>query len=269
MEKIQNDEIAFLSRKILDLNKRLIESENAKSRFLSLIANELNNPMTAILGMLPHLELAKAGLRKEIFSIIMEEALLLDSRIQNLVAASEIESGRLDMSYALVDPQDLVYEAIEAFKYKIKEKKISVSVCNELRKKIVSDPKKLYLIIKNILGNACDYGLADEIVNVDIKENGSEMIIAIINKGKAPAVEYKPQIFTRFAYGPEGNHGLGLGLSIARELIELLDGKIDYSNDETSVTFVVTLPIKMSLADSDAHGSNEFLFEPFDNAFEL
>lgn len=269
MEKIKNDEIAFLSRKILELNKQLIESEKAKSRFLSLIASELNNPMTAILGMIPHLAPMGGDLRKEIFALVHEEALLLDSRIQNLVAASEIESGKIDITYALVDPKVLVKEAIEAFKYRINEKNITITVTNKLDKKIVSDPKKLYLIIKNVLGNACDYGLVDEVVHVDIFENKSEMIIAIKNQGKAPQVEYKPQIFTRFAEGPEGNHGLGLGLSVARELCERMDGGIDYTTDETSVTFIITLPLQSALADSDACGSNEFLFESFDDAIEL
>jgi len=269
MEKIENDEIAFLSRKILELNKQLIESEKAKSRFLSLVASELNNPMTAILGMIPHLAPVGGDLRKEIFALVHEEALLLDFRIHNLVAAAEIESGNIDLTYALVDPKVLVEEAIEAFKYRIKEKNITVSVNTTLLEKIVSDPKKLYLIIKNILGNACDYGLEDEVVHVGISQNGSEMIIAIKNQGEAPKVEFKPQVFTRFAHGPEGNHGLGLGLSVAREFCERMDGKIDYSNDETSVTFVITLPLQMAFPDSEACGSNEFLFESFDDAIEL
>lgn len=269
MEKIENEEIAFLSRKILELNKQLIESEKAKSRFLSLVASELNNPMTAILGMIPHLAPVGGDLRKEIFALVHEEALLLDSRIQNLVAASEIESGNIDLTYALVDPNVLVEEAIEAFKYRIKEKNIAITVHNALSEKIVSDPKKLYLIIKNILGNACNYGLEDEIVHVDISANGSELIIAIKNRGEAPKVEFKPQVFTRFAHGPEGNHGLGLGLSVAREFCERMKGNIDFNNDETSVTFVITLPLQMSLPNSEACGSNEFLFESFDDAIEL
>ncbi|MDD2829878.1 MAG: HAMP domain-containing sensor histidine kinase [Sulfuricurvum sp.] len=269
MEKIHNDEITFLSRKILELNKQLIESERAKSRFLSLIANELNNPMTALLGMIPHLEPTVGDLRKEIYALVMEEALLLDSRIQNLVAASEIESGNIDITSALISPKSLVDEAIEAFRYRIQSKNITLNITDKLRDKVVTDPKKLYLIIKNILGNACDYGDDDSIVAVTIEEKESVLTIRINNQGKGPNVEYKPQVFTRFAQGPEGNHGLGLGLSVARELSERLSGGIDYSIDDTSVTFVITLPLQKNLPDSDACGSNEFLFESFDDAIEL
>ena len=263
------DEITFLSRKILDLNKQLIESEKAKSRFLSLIANELNNPMTALLGMIPHLAPPMGDVREAIFDLAHEEALLLDSRIQNLVAASEIESGNMDSTYALVDPKVLIEEALESFKYRIKNKNITVKVESVLEVKIVSDPRKLYLILKNILANACHYGDAGEIVNVDITQNDSNLIIAVKNKGTLPHVEFKPQIFTRFANGPQGDHGLGLGLSIARELCERLDGNIDYDSQDSTVTFTMTFPLQSTLPDSNACGSNEFLFESFDDAIEL
>jgi signal transduction histidine kinase len=70
-------EIVFLSNKLLDMNKRLIESEKAKSRFLSLVANELNNPMTALLGLIPHLKPDHPE-ENDIFSLAHQEALLLN-----------------------------------------------------------------------------------------------------------------------------------------------------------------------------------------------
>ncbi|MDP1784081.1 MAG: HAMP domain-containing sensor histidine kinase [Sulfuricurvum sp.] len=263
------EEIAFLSRKILDLNKQLIESEKAKSKFLSLVANELNNPITALLGMIPHLAPKGDEKREGIFALVYEEALILDFRIQNLVAAAEIESGEINLSHALVDIIEVVNEAINALKYPIKAKNVRIEIENRLEHKIVSDPQKLYLIIKNLLANGCCYGIAGGIINVDIRENGSAVIIAIKNQGHGPDVEYKPQVFTRFAHGPDGGHGLGLGLSIVRDLSELLGGSMDYVADDSSVTFAVTLPLETTSSDSEACGSNEFLFESFDDAIEL
>lgn len=262
------EEVAFLSRKILDLNKQLIESEKAKSRFLSLVGNELNNPMTALLGMIPHLE-PKGDKRLEaIFSLVHEEALILDFRIQNLVAAAEIETGQVSTN-ALVVPKVLLEEAIEALKYPIKTKNIQLLIDNSLEQKIVSDPQKLYLILKNLLANAICYGMPNGIVEVTIKENDPVVSIAVKNQGHGPDVEYKPQVFTRFGHGPDGGHGLGLGLSIVRDLSELLGGSMDYVTDESSVTFTVTLPLETTSPDSEACGSNEFLFESFDDAIEL
>ncbi|MDP3265452.1 MAG: HAMP domain-containing sensor histidine kinase [Sulfuricurvum sp.] len=263
------EEIAFLSHKILDLNKQLIESEKAKSRFLSLIGNELNNPMTALLGMIPRLAPKNDEKLEAIFALVHEEALILDFRIQNLVTASEIESGAFNISHSLVDINEIIKEAIETLKYPIKVKNIDIVIHDSLKQKVVTDPQKLYIILKNILANAICYGIADGIVEIIILGDDSKISIAVKNQGKGPDVEYKPQVFTRFANGPDGAHGLGLGLSIVRNLMECLDGSIDYVVGDGTVIFTLTLPLETILPDSEACGSNEFLFESFDGAIEL
>ncbi|MDD3506775.1 MAG: hypothetical protein PHX65_09550, partial [Sulfurimonas sp.] len=146
-----SDELAFLSKKILELNKQLINSEKAKSKFLSLVANKLNNPMTAILGILPHLKIIDTKENRFFFELIYKEVLNLDFKIQNLMMASEIESGNIDISYALVDPIEIIEEAIETLKYLIKEKNIELKVNSKIKRKVVTDPKKVYLIVKNII----------------------------------------------------------------------------------------------------------------------
>lgn len=263
------DETEFLTRKILDLNKQLIESEKAKSCFLSLVANTLNNPIAALLGMVPHLKPVNDEKKEAIYTIVHEQVLALDFNVQNLVAAAEIENGKVDISYALIDPSELVQEALDALKYTIAEKNVQVNVENKIEGKVVSDPARLYLMIRNLISNGCLYGNENGVINVVIEAKDSRLCISVRNEGKGPDVEYKPQIFTRFARSLEGKHGLGLGLSIVRNLSELMDGSVDYDTDENSVTFSLTLPLETDLQNSEAYGSNEFLFESFDDAIEL
>ncbi len=266
---IENEEVTFLSRKILDLNKQLIDSEKAKSRFLSLVANSLINPISVLLNMIPHLAPKNDERNEKIYKMVHEQALVLDFRIQNLLAAAEIENGQVSISYALIDPIELVNEAIGSLKYAIAVKNIQINVKNTLEHKVVSDPQKLYIIIRNLLDNGCFFGIENGIIDVTIGQDDSKILISVKNQGEGPKVEYKPQVFTRFAHGPEGYHGLGLGLSVVRDLCELMDGTVDYDSDASTVTFTVTLPLETSLKNSDACGSNEFLFESFDNAIEL
>lgn len=264
------EEVDFLSRKLLDLNKQLIESEKAKTRFLSLVANELNNPMTALLGLIPHLSKEPNDQKQKILGMVEEEALRLDFHIQNLVAAAEIESGEIKMSYALINPEELIDEVLKSLKYQILANSITIHVDNKLQQKVVTDPQKLHLILKNLIANGCIYGNEGTSVDVIIDSPSvNELTIAVKNIGKGPSVEYKPQVYTRFSHGPEGIHGLGIGLSIVRELSEKLNGNVDYETKDRSVTFTVTLPLESKLPDSQACGSNEFLFESFDDAFEL
>lgn len=259
-------EVSFLSHKILDLNKQLIESEKAKSRFLSLIANELNNPITALLGLVPHLVCDND--KQPMCDLVQEELLTLNFRIQNLVAASEIENGEVSISHSSLNITDLIDEARKALRYLFKNHDTTLRIDDRLGRPIVTDPQKLYLILINILANASMYGTPGSEVTILIEPEETTVRIAITNQGEPPHVNLKPQIFTRFAPGP-GAHGLGVGLSIVRELSERLDGSTDYDSDEKSVRFIVRLPLIESDGDSEACGSNEFLFDSFDDAIEL
>lgn len=265
----ERKEIAFLSRKLLDLNKQLMESEKGKTRFLSLVANKLNNPMTALLGLIPHLASQSGEKRETILALAEQEALHLDFHIQNLVAAAEIENGELKLSYALIDPEELIDDVIKALKYWMHEKNVQIRIDNRMNEKIVTDPQKLHLILKNLVANACTYGNADESVDIRIERRNEQLAIEVKNRGEGPHVEYKPQVFTRFSQASGGVHGLGIGLSIVRGLCELLGGDVDYTADGKSVMFTVTLPLNAELPNSEACGSNEFLFESFDDAIEL
>ncbi len=263
------EEIAFLSRKILELNKQLIESEKAKSRFLSLVASELNNPMTALLGLIPHLSPPAGSEKRSIYETVHAEALVLDFRIQNLVAAALIESGECDLSAACTDLGSVVQEVLESLKYALNARKCIVSINDTLGHSIVTDPGKIYLILKNLIANACTYGDAGGLIEISIRAEGNNVILDVTNRGEGPKVEFKPQVFTRFAGGPEGLHGLGVGLSVVRSFCELMEGSVDYTVGEGTVTFTVTLPIDAHNPDSTACGANEFLFESFEGAVEI
>jgi len=264
-----SDELEFLSKKILELNKKLIDGEKAKSRFLSLVANKLNNPLTAILGIMPHLKIIDTQENKLLFELVYKEVLNLDFKIQNLVMASEIESGNIDISYALVDPKEIIDEALECLKYLIKEKNIEIKIKSSIKQKVVTDPKKVYIIVKNLISNGCRYGFENSVITIALDIEDSMFVIKVKNQGDAPKVKYKPEIFTRFAKDADGKHGLGIGLSVVREICERVEGSIDYEADDGFVTFVVRLSLDENMVDSQAYGSNEFLFESFDDAIEL
>lgn len=264
-----NDELAFLSKKILELNKKIIDGEKAKSRFISLVASKLNNPLTAILGIIPHLKIIDTKENKLLFELVCKEVLNLDFKIQNLVMASEIESGNVDISYALVEPLEIIDEALESLKYLIKEKNIEIKINSAIKQKVVTDPKKVYTIVKNLISNGCRYGFENSVIEIDLDIEDLMFVITVKNQGDAPNVNHKPEIFTRFAKDAAGKHGLGIGLSVVREICERLDGSIDYEADGGFVTFVVRLSVNENMIDSQAYGSNEFLFESFDDAIEL
>lgn len=262
------EEIAFLSHKILDLNKQLIESEKIKSQFLSLVASKLNNPMTALLGLIPHLD-PQRSCSQEVFDLVHQEVLHLHFQIQNLVMAAEIEGGMLQIDYASVTIQSIIEDVLRDLQYLIDAQGISITLSNTLSSPFITDPKKLYLILKNIIANGCSYGTKGGVIDISITKSKYILTLEISNQGDGPRVEFKPQVFQRFAQTAEGDHGLGIGLSIAKELCGSLNGVLDYKVAKKTVTFVVSLDLLSKIPNSDAYGSDEFLFESFDSAIEL
>ncbi len=144
-----------------------------------------------------------------------------------------------------------------------------MALCDSLRTPVTTDPKKLYLVVKNLIANGCAYGLAGGLISVCVTQNDSNFTIDVTNQGAGPAVACKLEVYQRFAETPEGKHGLGIGLSVARELCIYLGGTLDYEVNTQTTTFHITLPIETMVAKSDAYGSNEFLFESFDDVIEM
>lgn len=264
-----DQELGFLSKKILELNKKLIESENAKSKFLSLIANELNNPMAVILGNIGHIKIVEEAQNKAHFELIYEEVLNLDFRIQNLMMAADIEAGTLQSAHERLDIQEIVDETIATLRFLIRNKEVHIRVTNRIDQKMISDSKFLFIILRNLLSNAVIYGNAKGVIELTLEIKENTLMIEVKNEGEGPSLEYKPQIFTRFAEAPKGETGLGIGLSIVRELSLSLEGGVDYDVCEECVVFRVTIPLNDLQEDSLACGSNEFFFDSFDDAIEL
>lgn len=259
-KEILENEVKFLSKKILELNKKLLESKKAETLFLSLVANNFNDPMTAILGMLPHLKIQNDDKNEKIFSTICQEALNLDFKIQNLITVAEIESGNIESSHSLTDIKNIVDEALKSLRYLIKEKNVKIEINNLLENKIVTDSKKAYTILKNLIANGCIHSPDNEVVLIELSIKSSVLKIVVKNRGEGPKVDSKSEVFTRFSQKINSCHGLGLGLSIARELCESLCGSVDYSVENGFVTFEVKLPL---------NEKNEPLFDSFDDAIEI
>lgn len=267
-EALEN-EVEFLSKNILELNQKLIESQRAKTLFLSLVANNLNDPMTAILGMLPHLKICNDEKNEGIFSTIYGESLDLAFKIQNLITVAEIESGNLSNSYALTNVQSIVDEALNGLRYLAKNRNIKIETSYTVQNEIVTDPKKVSIILKNLIANGCMYSPEKQSVIVDVQSDGTVLKISVKNRSNEIKVGHKPEIFTRFSQKIDSRHGLGIGLSIVRELCQSLDGSVDYDASNGIVSFEVNLPLDASMQNFEACGSDSFLFESFDDAIEI
>lgn len=274
----ENDELLntlkVVNNKLMDVNKRLHESEALKSHFLSNIRNEIVNPLTSILCM------SKAVMDGEISGemvpsaakTIHTEAFKLDSQLRNIFAAAELEAGEAAPSISRIGVDTLVNSMIDLFIHKTTEKKIQVTY-NPLDKSgeetyFMTDPDKLQIILINLLSNAIEYSHEGGPVEINAWIDGEDLNISVIDHGIGIDESDQGIIFDRFKQlesgAAKGHLGHGLGASVVKSMVELLNGTISLSSVKgEGSTFTVKIPKAKTDKEVAVFSgeSNEFFFE--------
>ncbi|MBI5409488.1 MAG: HAMP domain-containing histidine kinase [Nitrospirae bacterium] len=267
--------LGVVNRKLEDVNKKLQESEALKSNFLSNIRNEINNPLTSILCTSKMLSAGEALDGETIASLadgIYTEAFNLDLQLKNIFAAAELEAGETFPNISKVDIDMLITGTVELFVHKAAAKKINVSFDSLYeagsRSYFITDPEKLQLIIINLLSNAIEYSRERGEVELNVSVQEKNLIISVKDYG--PGIDKSNQgiIFDRFKQldtGASKSHlGHGLGLSVTKALVEMLNGTISVESEKgRGATFAFSIPEAdiEDQADVFSGSGNEFIFE--------
>jgi signal transduction histidine kinase len=234
--RIAIGELRKLTEELETVNGKLKESEGLKSHFLSNIRNEINNPLTAIMGaaeLLTHNP--DADSIYSMASIIRREAFNLDFQLRTIFTAAEMEAGEIQMHPSQVDVEPFIKRIIQIFQPSASIKNIKILLIDEtdkVNKKSVfrTDPEKLQLIISNLTSNALEYSPAGKDVIIRFKIQNEYLHLSVADQGIGIALEDHERIFDRFVQLDEGmtklHPGHGLGLSVVRGLLDLMDGRI-------------------------------------------
>ena len=278
--RFEENEIAFhdlrvMTKKLESLNKRLQESEAMKGNFLSNIRNEINNPLTSIMGLSKQI-LSVDGIPEQVTSVanmIYAESFDLDFQLMNIFLAAEIEAGESMLSISKVDIPTLLKHAIYSLAHRIEEKNVKIEVFSEGvdtegRFIFNTDPEKLRAVLMNLMANAIEFSFDGQQVNVKAERRDGLLKIAVEDFGKGISEDEQDEIFDRFKQlemGTKKSHkGHGLGLSITKALIELLDGDISYlSKPGKGCVFSISIPEAEAAPGMEAYSEegNEFIFE--------
>ena len=264
-------EMEFMTKKLLEMNEKSKEVEEAKSYFLSLIKNEFNNPLSSLLSFSKKLKSDMDISRLDSIGTMMRSELVyLDFSLKNIFSASEIEYGEMGSDFAKIVPEDIAAEAVEYFEHIIKEKSLQVEVFNTMSEKMVTDPQKLYLILLNLLSNACEYSFSNSKINIRFSKKDDIYEIRIEDFGEGIYEAHTKEIYNRFYKYNTGKtrpgQGLGLGLSVVKELCESLKGSIDHFSENDMTVFVVNIAYidEETLSISEGLGSDEFFEQDSD-----
>ena len=269
-------EMEFLTKKLLEVNEKALESEKIKTQFLSLIKNEFNNPLSSLLSLgnslKTHLDKEKSGEKiDEITKFINMEIRKLDFYFKNIFAATEIEAGEIANYYSSINFKNTLDDVLYTLKYLIEDKNLNIEFIDSCQSQIISDSEKIYLILLNLISNACEHSYRDSKIIFKLECDEKYFFLTITDFGEGISKHFKKEVFNRFTKYSSGKTraevGLGLGLSITLGESEALDGAIDFETKEGETIFTVKIPkVNEKLMSMDSsESSNELFFDSFED----
>ncbi|MFB3788638.1 MAG: ATP-binding protein [bacterium] len=232
-------------------NEELRELDKMKSAFVAQASHDLRTPLTAIQGSLDNLAHGVGGGLNEKQQVIIGRASRSVKRLTNLINdildISRIESGRMILDLNPVSLKLLTESILQEEKSAAAQKNISLSmVAAEEPPRIRVDASKIERIIGELISNAIKYTPEDGSIEVRLAQTDTSVYVAVQDTGIGMAPEEIPKIWERFYRTTASRKiakGSGLGLSIAKELVELHEGTITVESEAgKGSTFTVTLP---------------------------
>ncbi len=253
--RLARDQLARQNLDLTAVNAELRRLDDLKSTFVSVAAHELRSPLTAIEGFVEMLIDEEAGSltdkQKEYLQIVHESSNRLLHVINNLLNVTRIEAGRVELVLEPTDLPGLVQSAIAAVGPQAAAKALRLSfVATPNLPPVMCDGDHAPRIVGNLLSNAVKYTPSGGqiAVNVDWGPEDGFLQVAVKDSGVGIPAEDQNHLFDRFFrasnVGATGAGGTGLGLYIARSLVELHGGKIWFSSEPgKGSTFFVTFPM--------------------------
>jgi len=253
-----------------EAESRLVEADRMKDQFLAILAHELRNPLAPIRNGL-HLLSVRNDPRQagDVLGMLGRQVDHLVRLVDDLMEVARISSGslhlraqRIDVSSPLKAALDLSRPMIEAGRHALQ-----VSYPSE-RLWIDGDETRLAQVFSNLINNAAKYTLTPGIIRVSMWRAGETVQVNVTDNGVGIAVDDHDRLFTLFGRlnaAQSKGEGLGIGLALARRLVELHGGSISVSSDgpDTGSSFTVTLPLSQTTVPA-THGNAPLAWGEFD-----
>ncbi len=241
-------ENANLFQRTQEAYERLSELDHLKSEFISIASHELRAPLAVLLAYSSLLEQETNGSVREHLQPVVESAMQLKSIIDEMVSLRRIDTGERRVSPTSIKASFVIDALLIECTPLARNKGLSLTsdIPSDLPP-IRADEQALYLILSNLLSNAIKFTPSGGGVHISAHIEGPDMIIVVRDTGIGIPKEELERIFDRFYQIEDSlrreHGGIGLGLAIAREMADLLDGRLwAESQEEQGATFYLALP---------------------------
>lgn len=249
-----------MAQRLFESGKVQNEYEEDRKALIANISHDLKTPITAIQGYIEALldENNKfEGDKDKYLKIIHHNTVYINKLIDDLFLFSKLDMQKLDFVYENIEICAFMHDFMEEYKFDLEEKNVQFQYTAELKQgyRVNLDGKRFHQAFNNIINNAVQHGPENNLsINIRMYLKEDRIYLAIQDNGHGIAADKLPYIFDRF-YRIEMERKkdymcTGLGLAIAKELIEAHDGEITVSSREKEGTcFTIMLPISQAYGD--------------------
>lgn len=251
-EKAVTEEMESIYNREKEARDEAELANNTKDFFIAVVSHELRSPLNSILGWTNIL------LKGDVDKKTQKKALLTIKRsgksqaqlIEDLLDTARVTSGKLKLDLAPVNLIRIIRDVINSHIPAAEKKNVDIKYTHEIKiAEVFGDARRLKQVFSNILGNAVKFTPKNGSISVNLSAVGYEFEIKIKDTGRGINKVDIPYIFQQYMQGEEGasrkDKGLGLGLSLARILVEKHNGAIGVESDgaDKGSEFKVTLPV--------------------------
>ncbi len=224
------------------------EMSRRREEFLAMLSHELRNPLSAVLSANTA---AREGLSPErAQAVIDRQSSHMKRLLDDLLDVSRITTDKFEIKSESLDAREPIDTAIEATRPLFTERRIALEA--EVPRRplpLLGDSRRITQVVCNLLANAATYSPERTVVRLQVSTTGNKLLISIRDQGEGIDPELQPKIFDLFVQSaqkidrPRG--GLGVGLSLAKRIVDLHDGSIEVRSDGVGMgsEFRVVLPL--------------------------
>jgi signal transduction histidine kinase len=235
-------DVRQLARSFNEMTERLGEAERRRRELLADLAHELRTPLSVIRGSAEGMLDGVYPMDRAHIDPVLDETKVMSRLLDDLRTLSTAEAGALRLHREQVEPATMVEDAVAAFRAQADDGSVSLEarVAKGLPA-IDADPFRIGEVLSNLLSNALRHTPSGGSITVSADAAEGGVVFAVADTGSGIPAEALPHVFDRFAKG-EGSQGAGLGLAIAKSLVEAHGGTLTAESEPgrgTTMRFVL------------------------------
>lgn len=225
-----------------------LRSERLKTELITNVSHDIKTPLTSIVNYVDLLKKENLpATATEYLQVLERQSRRLKKLTEDLVEASKASTGNVSVSLEPILVNELVHQAIGDYSEKLEAGRLE-TIVNSYEGNLVAqaDGRLLWRVLDNLLGNVCKYALAGTRVYVDLGCQENQATLSIKNISRDPLNISADELIERFVRGDASRHteGSGLGLNIARSLMNLMGGEFSISVDGDLFKAELALPVR-------------------------